>query len=144
MNEINSAIRENLLNRTLESWNRWTFPEKPRAFWIREYELKKSHRSMESEIEPLTWARRVWSLDKAGLALRNPLDWRRFEILIRDFGVAPFHRGTHEIGKGCFAPLSEKGFFYYEEIWGGLHGSGYKLNISEAGEILGNQMVWIS
>lgn len=128
------------MNSFLLSWNNWTYHEKPHCFWVREYELLNDP----ERVPPLLWANRVWLMNENGMEEKNPLDWRRFEILVRDFAVNPFHRGIHEVAIGYFAPTSKESVFYYEEMWGGLWGTGATCQFDENAVTTGGRVLWRS
>lgn len=142
-NRVTAPVREAFLRQFSASWKNWSYREKPHCFWLCEFGALESERP--ESVPVLTWANRVWLLDENGLVQKSPLDWRRFELLVRDFAASPFSGGVHEVAMGCFAPTSQLGTFYYEEIWGGRWGMGANVRLNEnTGQLIGDLVTWRS
>lgn len=142
MNAIRPLIRQIFLAQFLKAWQKWSYHEKPHSFWLREYSALESE--FPDAVPPLMWAQRVWLLNEEGMSEKNPLDWRRFELLQRDFGASLWRGSVNEIGFGCFAPTAQPNHFYYDEIWGARWGTGGIYHFNEQGRIIGSPVVWRS
>jgi len=150
MSQIDSTIREKLLNRFVSHWNDWTYEQKPNCFWVREYELGEAKQKGPNFnliwSKDVIWAKSVWLLDEDGLHERTPLDWRRFQILQDREQSTPLVSSNgpiNEIGIGSFAPLGDSKFIC-EEIWGRRWGGGTVLTMNEAGNVVSEVLTWIS
>lgn len=97
--------------------------------------------------------RRSWFLTESSVSHRNINEFARFDAtqMSRPWDQAtmshvpnPIFGLVHEIGLSFFARYAEEDDFYFDYVWGGRHGRGFRCRVNSDGQVQLRETLWIS
>lgn len=147
---MTEKVKEQFISRVRRDWESLLLSSQPWGMWIRYYApISTDAKKIDSSRLPL----QVWFLTRDGLFERNIWEYRRLQVVhfIQPWCGKMWGESSNwwaeekpGIGFASFAHYEDSSDAYFDQVFAGLSGRGWRVKIDSNDEIVGWECLWMS